>query len=78
MQVPPNLGPIFQKEFREVFPVVASEINTGLIPFLLEGVDGVAELNQSDGIYPNAAGQRRLADNVWAILAPVLEERIPH
>ena len=73
MQIPPNMGPMFQEEFMNVFPSVAEEMNTGLIPFLLEGVGGIAELNQSDGIHPNAEGQRILADNVWQTLAPVLQ-----
>ncbi|MCY3487941.1 MAG: arylesterase [Bacteroidetes bacterium] len=76
MQVPPNLGPIFQEEFREIYPSLAEEMDTELIPFLLEGVGGVTELNQSDGIHPNAAGQRRLADTIWKALAPTLQERI--
>ncbi len=76
MQVPPNLGPIFQEEFREVFPSVADEMDTELIPFLLEGVGGVTELNQSDGIHPNTAGQQRLADTVWRVLEPILRSRI--
>ncbi|MXZ16914.1 MAG: arylesterase [Rhodothermaceae bacterium] len=76
MQVPPNLGPIFQEEFRDIYPSIAEEMDTELIPFLLEGVGGVTELNQSDGIHPNAAGQRRLADTVWEALAPTLQERI--
>ena len=76
MQVPPNLGPIFQEEFREIYPSTAEEMDTELIPFLLEGVGGVTELNQADGIHPNAAGQQKLADTVWEALAPVLQERI--
>ncbi len=76
MQVPPNLGPIFQEEFRKVFPSVADKMDTELIPFLLEGVGGVTELNQSDGIHPNTAGQQRLADTVWRVLEPVLRSRI--
>ena len=76
MQVPPNLGPIFQEEFRDIYPSIAEEMDTELIPFLLEGVGGVTELNQSDGIHPNAAGQRRLADTVWEALAPILQEHI--
>ncbi|MCY3594842.1 MAG: arylesterase [Bacteroidetes bacterium] len=76
MQVPPNLGPIFQEEFREIYPSIAEEMDTELIPFLLEGVGGVTELNQADRIHPNAAGQRKLADTVWKALAPILQERI--
>ncbi len=76
MQLPPNLGPQFQEEFRAVFPAVAQETGAALIPFLLEGVGGIAELNQPDGIHPTAAGQQILADNVWEILAPILQSRI--
>jgi len=76
MQMPPNLGAQFQEEFRAVFPAVAEETGAALIPFLLEGVGGIAKLNQSDGIHPTAAGQRILADNVWEILAPVLQSYI--
>ncbi|MCY4158230.1 MAG: arylesterase [Bacteroidetes bacterium] len=77
MEVPPNLGPTFQEEFRSIFPSVVEELDVALIPFLLEGVGGVTELNQSDGIHPTAAGQRKLADNVWEVLEPVLRKYIP-
>ncbi len=76
MEVPPNLGSSFQEEFRNVFPSVAEEMNTGLIPFLLEGVAGVRALNQSDGIHPTALGQQRLAENVWDVLYPLLHTYI--
>ena len=78
MQMPPNLGAQFQEEFSAVFPAVAEETDTALIPFLLEGVGGIATLNQSDGIHPTAAGQRIIADNVWEILAPALQSHINH
>ncbi len=76
MQMPPNLGAQFQEEFSAVFPAVTEETEAVLIPFLLEGVGGIAKLNQSDGIHPTAAGQRILADNVWEVLAPVLQSHI--
>ena len=76
MQIPPNMGPRFQEEFRAVFPAVADEMGAGLIPFLLEGVGGIAELNQPDGIHPNAEGQRIMADHVWQSLEPLLRTRI--
>ena len=43
-----------------------------LIPFLLDGVAGVPELNQADGIHPNEEGARRVAANVFRSVAPVL------
>jgi len=74
MEAPPNLGPRYTSAFREVFPAVAAEADVTLIPFLLEGVAGVPELNQDDGIHPTAEGHRLLARNVWRVLEPVLAD----
>jgi acyl-CoA thioesterase-1 len=46
-----------------------------LVPFLLEGVAGSDALNQPDGIHPTATGARIVADNVWAVLKPIVEDR---
>jgi acyl-CoA thioesterase-1 len=75
MQVPPNLGQEYTEEFREMYPQLAKKNDTELIPFLLEGVGGNEELNQSDGIHPTAKGHKVLAENVWEVLKPILEER---
>jgi acyl-CoA thioesterase-1 len=74
MQIPPNLGPDYAGEFRNIFPELAKENNIELVPFLLENVAGNPELNQQDGIHPTAQGQKILAENVWEILEPVLEK----
>jgi len=73
MESPPSMGEVFTVPFREVFPRVADRNGLALVPFLLEGVAGDPALNQDDGIHPTAAGQRRIAENVWRVLAPVLE-----
>lgn len=73
MEVPANLGDDYVGRFREVFPAVAREKDVALIPGFLEGVAGLPEMNQADLIHPTAAGHRRLAENVWEILRPVLE-----
>lgn len=73
MQLPPNLGPDYTERFREMYPALARKNeNVTLIPFILEGVGGVNRYMQSDGIHPNAAGHRIVAQNVWAELKPVL------
>lgn len=72
MQIPPNMGPAYTREFREIFPTLASEYETALIPFLLEDVGGIPELNQDDGIHPTKEGHRIIARNIW----PVIEEVI--
>lgn len=75
MQMPESMGHEFAEQFKAVFPRVAMENNAALIPYLLEGVGGVAALNQPDRIHPTAEGQKRVAANVWAVLQQVLEDR---
>jgi acyl-CoA thioesterase-1 len=72
MQVPPNMGRKYATEFRDVFQQLAQKNNTTLIPFLLEGVGGIQDLNQSDGIHPNPDGHKIVAENVWKVIQPVL------
>ncbi|NKB65466.1 MAG: arylesterase [Candidatus Latescibacteria bacterium] len=73
MLMPPSLGPEYTAEFAALFPALARENDLPLIPFLLEEVGGVPRYNQADGIHPNAAGHRLVADNVWAVLGPLLD-----
>ncbi len=72
MEAPPNLGARYTARFRAVFRQVASRERLALIPFLLEGVGGVDSLNQADGIHPNRAGERVVAENVWRVLEPLV------
>ena len=71
MQAPPNLGS-YTQVFRDMFPALAKQNNATLIPFLLENVGGHPDLNLKDGIHPNVEGQKIVAENVWAILKPLL------
>jgi acyl-CoA thioesterase-1 len=72
MQMPPELGPEHAAAFARVFPEVAEKTGATLVPFLLDGVGGVAELNQGDRIHPNPAGHAVIAETVWKILQPLL------
>lgn len=72
MQIPPNLGMEYTNQFKNVFPSLASENDALLIPFLLENVGGIPELNLPDGIHPTAEGHKIVANNVWAVLEPLL------
>ncbi len=74
MQVPPNLGPEYTREFKEMYPRLAEKNNTELIPFLLEGVGGDSDLNQSDGIHPTAKGHKVIAETIWETLKPILQD----
>ena len=73
MEAPPNMGATYTRRFRGVFPALAQRNNVTLLPFILDGVAGVRELNQGDGIHPNLRGERIVAENVWRGLRPVLE-----
>lgn len=68
MQIPPNMGKAYTSEFKNLFPELAKKNEATLIPFLLDDVAGIPELNQEDGIHPTVAGQKIVANNVWAVL----------
>lgn len=74
MQIPPNMGPEYTSEFRNIFPELAEEYDLELIPFILEDVAGNPDLNQQDGIHPTAEGQKIMAENVWEVLESELPE----
>ncbi len=75
MQIPPNMGQKYTKQFREVYTSLKEKNDLALIPFLLEGVGGESKLNQADGIHPTAEGHKILAENVWMVLEKMLEEK---
>ena len=71
MQVPPNYGGAYTREFQSMFAQVAKAEGAALVPFLLSGVaddpDPVRWF-QPDRIHPNAAAHPRILDNVWPVL----------
>lgn len=68
----PNLGQEYAGAYAAVFPRVAQSEGVTLIPFPLEAVAAHPELNQSDGVHPNAEGTERVAERVWTALRPSL------
>jgi acyl-CoA thioesterase-1 len=72
MKVPPNMGRDYGERFEATFRELAKRNQAVLIPFVLEGVGGVRELNLPDGIHPTAKGHEIVARNVWKSLEPVL------
>ena len=74
MQAPPNLGQAYASAFSSVFSDLARMNGGTLIPFLLEGVAGVPELNQADGIHPTAEGHRMITQTIWRYLRPILDD----
>ena len=72
MEAPPNYGIAYTRRFRAVYAEVARKEKLPLLPFLLTGVAGIPRLNQPDGVHPNLAGERIVADNVWKSLKPIV------
>ncbi len=73
MEAPPNYGPSYTAEFRQLFRDLAKEQDVSFIPFLLDGVAGVPALNQRDGIHPNPEGARIVERLVWTAIEPIIQ-----
>jgi len=72
MQIPPNMGQEYTNRFAKIYPEVAAEKDVTLIPFLLENVGGIPELNLPDGIHPTEEGHQIVFETIW----PYLEDKI--
>ena len=75
MEAPPNFGPAYTTEFREVYRQLARAHDVTFVPFYLEGVAGIPSLNIADGIHPNAEGSRIVEKTIWSALEPLLVKR---
>lgn len=78
MQMPPNYGAAYARDFAQMFESVAKDTRTPLVPFLLKGVadaPNAASLFQADRLHPNAQAQPQMLDNVWPALAKLLSIR---
>jgi acyl-CoA thioesterase-1 len=74
MEAVPNLGRRYVTRFHAIYPELAQRNHIAFMPFLLTGVAGVDSLNQGDGIHPNPRGHQIVADNLWKLIRPSLEE----
>jgi acyl-CoA thioesterase-1 len=74
LQLPNYTADDYVSAFGNMFTDLATKNNAALVPYLLQGVAGNPSLNLPDGIHPNAAGQKILAENVWRVLEPIARE----
>jgi acyl-CoA thioesterase-1 len=72
MMIPPNYGPRYEQEFRDMFTSLAAKYPVAFVPFLLDKVALRADWMQADGIHANAAGQAQMLENVWPKLKSLL------
>lgn len=73
MEALPIYGWQYTIDFHHVFPDLAKKYAVPLVPFMLDGVLGNADLMSPDGIHPNAAGARLIAGNIWKALRPLAQ-----
>ena len=74
MLIPPNYGPRYSRQFADMYPQLARQFHTGLVPFLLKGVALDPHLMQQDGLHPNARGEPVVLDTLWRYLRPMLKK----
>ena len=72
MRLPPNYGKRYTDAFAQVYADLGKEKDVPLVPFFLEGVGGVPELMQADGIHPGQGAQAQLLENAWPSIKPLL------
>jgi len=72
MLAPPTMGAQYQRDYTNAFPDLANENKVEFLPFLLDNIALKKELNQADGIHPNADGAKIMADNIYRALKPML------
>jgi len=78
MQLPNYTTDDYVTAFGEMFADLAAKNGAAIVPYLMQSVAGDPSLNLSDGIHPNAAGQKILAETVWHVLEPVAREVASH
>jgi len=74
MLAPPSVGAQYQRDYTAAFPDLASQYKVAFLPFLLENVALDKELNQGDGIHPNAKGEIIMTENIYKALQPMLKK----
>jgi acyl-CoA thioesterase-1 len=74
MEAPPNYGERYAQSFRLVFQDLARENKIAFVPFMLEGVAGVEDMNQPDGVHPTSAGAARIAELLWPAVKTMIEK----
>lgn len=70
--MPPNYGKAYTEQFKSMYSSLAKKYKLTFIPFILEGVAGNPKLNLADGIHPNEAGHKVIAENVFNVVKDVL------
>ena len=77
MIAPPNMGKEYGLEFERVYLELAEANEVIFYRFFLEGVAGVPELNQEDGIHPNKEGVLKIVKKIAPFVIELLKRVKP-
>ncbi len=72
MKIPPNYGHDYTEQFSKLYPKLAIETKTTLVPFILKGIADKPQLFQADRIHPTTEAQSIMLDNIWPYIKPLL------
>ena len=75
VRAPPIMGAAYARDFNAAFAKVARDTKVAFYPDLLAGVEGVAALNQGDGVHPNPRGAKVIAAKLAPVVAAALRSR---
>lgn len=76
MRAPRNLGRDYYNKFDRIYPELADKHDVALYPFFLEGVVGIPEMNQLDGIHPTAEGIEEIVRRILPLVRTLLDEEV--
>lgn len=73
MRAPQNLGTSYRNRFDSIYERIANETGIPLVPFMLQDIALVPELNLPDGIHPTRNGYELMVNqNILPVLSPLL------
>ncbi len=76
MRAPTNWGEEYRQKFDRLYPELAHARGVTLYPFFLDGVAMDPELNQADGLHPNARGVATLVERIAPSVADLIKSRL--
>jgi len=74
MHIPPNYGKRYANAFHQLYPKIAEQYNTALLPFMLKDIAIHPKLMQEDKLHPKAEAQESIKELIWEQLEALLKD----
>jgi acyl-CoA thioesterase-1 len=76
MEALPLQGWQYMIDFHRMYDDLAATYDVRLVPFVMNGVLGNPDLISDDGVHPNAAGARAIAETIWEYVRPMAQRLV--